>query len=73
MNYYDVSVDDEMVVDNEGTIWVARGEDTWTYITAGGLSWDGRARLPEEYIYHRLDDQARRVIRNGLRSTHHGA
>ena len=69
MNYYDVSRDDEMVVDNEGTIWVAQDDDRWGYVTEGGVSsWDSREELPREYTYTKLDESARRFITKGLKA-----
>ena len=67
MNYYDVSRDDEMVVDSDGTIWVAQPGDMWAYLGEDGLAtWDEFRDLPEQYTYAKLDEAARKLIRRGL-------
>jgi hypothetical protein len=59
--------DHEVVVDNEGTVWVAL-EAVWTYINdEGRLSWDTSERLPVEFEpYHPLDRAGQDFIRGAL-------
>lgn len=69
MRAIDVSHDDAMVVDNQGSIWIWKeGRQSWGYITDGGETvWDFKDYLPEGYEpYARLDDAAQLVIRRGL-------
>jgi hypothetical protein len=66
MRAIDVSLDDVMVVDNQGTVWVADESDggQWSYLTEGfKISWDKHRELPEQYEpYVVLDDAARTAI-----------
>lgn len=70
MKYYDVSIDDAMVLDRDGSVWIwSPVAKRWDYISqAGGTSgWDSREYLPEEYEpYTRINEAARIVIRKGL-------
>jgi len=77
MRAYEVSRDDEMVVDNEGTIWIVGDDEKWhyitnashNYITGGNLSeTDIHEELPIHFEpYTRLDKAAKQVIQRGLR------
>ncbi|AVI03369.1 hypothetical protein SEA_TRAAWW1_140 [Mycobacterium phage Traaww1] len=72
MNWYDVSVDDEMVVDCDGTVWVATDAGNWRYVVEDGnklaLSWDEHEYYPPEQYqpYIRLDAAARRAITSAV-------
>ncbi|WP_396908902.1 hypothetical protein [Mycolicibacterium sp.] len=68
MRSYDVSLDDHMVFDCEGSVWVAGGDDRWYYLAEDGLSdWDSRAELPAEYApYTRLAANVQSLISHAL-------
>jgi hypothetical protein len=74
MRAIDVSTNDGMVIDNEGSVWVYVVNAGWDYLTcetntdrSGLTGWDYRADLPQSLEpYVRLDMPARRIIRRGL-------
>lgn len=69
MKAIDVSIDDAMVVDSEGSVWIWNlVQEAWGYITADGEGvWDFKNYLPEGYEpYVRIDDAAQAVIMKGL-------
>jgi hypothetical protein len=74
MKAHDVSTDDDMVVDVEGSVWVwMKADKTWRYLISsanfGQYGWDSYDYLPETYEpYVALDRAARLVIRKGLTS-----
>lgn len=70
MKHYDVSIDDGMVLDRDGSVWIwSPVAERWDYVSnSGGTSnWDAREYLPEEYEpYVRVNDAAQAVILKGL-------
>ncbi|AER48376.1 hypothetical protein BILLKNUCKLES_85 [Mycobacterium phage BillKnuckles] len=64
MKWCEVSTEDDMVVDREGTVWVATRGGDWRYITEDGLSWDIHETYPPEQYepYVQLEAAARRII-----------
>lgn len=66
----EVSGDDGMVVDNEGTIWIYLDHsESWGYISGSGAGFDGdtHAFLPQDYQpYVKLDREAQDFIQKAL-------
>jgi len=70
VKHYDVSRDDGMVFDREGSVWVFNEvSEAWDYISDPGSTsgWDSREYLPQEYEpYIRVNDAAQATILKGL-------
>ncbi len=69
MKHYDVSADDGMVIDSQGSVWIWNEvQQAWGYITDDGAGvWDFKEYLPEGYEpYVKIDDAAQRIILKGL-------
>ncbi|AQT25795.1 hypothetical protein EniyanLRS_146 [Mycobacterium phage EniyanLRS] len=69
MRAIDVSIDDEVVVDAQGTLWVwLNYSQQWAYVVDDGMTdFDRREYLPEQFEpYLKLDRSARELVKGAL-------